>query len=146
MLKSSGEQNLWSSQDRFDRNITSLSSNLRDNNTSHENMNDRKPNDSNQGVEISNDRTAVECAEKQQDVRTFLTSLYHDLDNIILDANRNRNENLNLDQLILVDKIKSLGALIKIKDQQIQVSIIIRYRNKKNIKQKEKLDNCDTQL
>ena len=132
MLKSSGEQNLWSSQDRFDRNITSLSSNLRDNNTSHENMNDRKPNDSNQGVAISNDRTAVECAEKQQDVRTFLTSLYHDLDNIILDANRNRNENLNLDQLILVDKIKSLGALIKIKDQQIQVSIIIRYRTKKN--------------
>ena len=134
LLKSSGEQNLWSSQDRFDRNITSLSSNLRDNHTSHENMNDRKPNDSNQGVAISNDRTAVECAEKQQDVRTFLTSLYHDLDNIILDANRNRNENLNLDQLILVDKIKSLGALIKIKDQQIQVSIIIRYRNKKNIK------------
>ena len=132
MLKSSGEQNLWSSQDRFDRNITSLSSNLRDNNTSHENMNDRKPNDSNQGVEISSDRTAVECAEKQQDVRTFLTSLYHDLDNIILDANRNRNENLSLDQLILVDKIKSLGALIKIKDQQIQVSIIIRYRTKKN--------------
>ena len=132
LLKSSGEQNLWSSQDRFDRNITSLSSNLRDNNTSHENMNDRKPNGSNQGVAISNDRTAVECAEKQQDVRTFLTSLYHDLDNIILDANRNRNENLNLDQLILVDKIKSLGALIKIKDQQIQVSIIIRYRNKKN--------------
>ena len=123
LLKSSGEQNLWSSQDRFDRNITFLSSNLRDNHTSHENMNDRKPNDSNQGVAISNDRTVVECAEKQQDVRTFLTSLYHDLDNIILDANRNRNENLNLDQLILVDKIKSLGALIKIKDQQIQVNI-----------------------
>ena len=96
-------------------------------------MNDKKPKDSNQGVAISNDRTVVECAEKQQDVRTFLTSLYHDLDNITLDANRNRNENLNLDQLILVDKIKSLGALIKIKDQQIQVRIMIRYRNKKNI-------------
>lgn len=92
-------------------------------------MNNRKPTDSNQDVVISKDRTAVECPEKQQDVRKFLTSLYHDLDNIILDANRNRNENLNLDQLILVDKIKSLGALIKIKDQQIQVNIMMRYRN-----------------
>ena len=128
LLKSSGEQNLWSSPDRFDRNIkSSVSSNLRDNHTSHENMNDRKPKDLNQDVAISNDWTAVECAGKKQDVRTFLTSLYHDLDNIILDANRNRNENLNHDQLILVDKIKSLGALIKIKDQQIQVNITIRY-------------------
>ena len=123
LLKSSGEQNLWSSQDRFNRNITYVSSNLRHNHISHESMNDRKTKDSNQDVAISIDRTAVECLEKQQDVRKFLTSLYHDLDNIILDANRNRNENLNLDQLILVDKIKSLGALIKIKDQQIQVNI-----------------------
>ena len=92
-------------------------------------MNNRKPTDSNQDVAISKDRPAVECPEKQHDVRKFLTSLYHDLDNIILDANRNRNENLNLDQLILVDKIKSLGALIKIKDQQIQVNIMMRYRN-----------------
>ena len=90
-------------------------------------MNDTKTKDLNQDVAISNDWTAVECAGKKQDVRTFLTSLYHDLDNIILDANRNHNENLNLDQLILVDKIKSLGALIKIKDQQIQVNIMIRY-------------------
>ena len=123
LLKCSGEQNLWASQDRFNRNITYVSSNLRHNHISHESMNDRKTKDSNQDVAISIDRTAVECPEKQQDVRKFLTSLYHDLDNIILDANRNRNENLNLDQLILVDKIKSLGALIKIKDQQIQVNI-----------------------
>ena len=59
---------------------------------------------------------------ENQDITSFLDSLYLDLDNIYLGANGySTRETKNVDPLIFVNKIKSLNELVTTKNRQIQV-------------------------
>ena len=69
-----------------------------------------------------------EIQDRKTDVKCFLESLYHDLDNIILDANQNPTiPNFNLNHGLLLYKIKSLNEKLKDQNQQIQVVHILYY-------------------
>ena len=68
--------------------------------------------------------------EKNQNLKQYLESLYHDLDNIILDANQNQTgPNLSLNNGLLLYKIKSLNEMLENKNQfiQVNISLIVLY-------------------
>ena len=84
-------------------------------------------NDKMHHVEIETEKERLKtndiCYPEKQGIKCFLDSLYLDLDNIILDANRNVAQNLNVDNILLLDKINKLNELIHTKNQQNQVKL-----------------------